>query len=111
MRPSSHGLIQTLLLMWRLVFRKGKAAMPSGEQRQQQLSISYLRSGAAAAILTFGYVIAGSTLSGCRMMQIPSTQVRLHVFRALATAAIACSPADCLEVTLMPCDLHCGLGV
>jgi hypothetical protein len=34
-RPLSHGLIQTLALMWRSAFRKGKAAMPSGEQQQQ----------------------------------------------------------------------------
>lgn len=33
-RPSLLGLIQTLALMWRLAFRRGKAAMPSGELQQ-----------------------------------------------------------------------------
>jgi hypothetical protein len=92
-RPSSHGLIQTLARMWRSAFRKGKAAMPSGEQQQQlRLSVICLRRlwVLQQPLLTPAFVIAGSVSSACSLMQIQSTQVSLFVSeQRIAAAAVA----------------------
>jgi hypothetical protein len=88
-RPSSHGLIQTLALMWRSAFRKGKAAMPSGEKQQQLRRQSSALAGQQPR-LTLAVAIAGSISSGCNLTRIQNTQVSLFAQNnAVAAAAVA----------------------